>query len=82
MQVKKLRVDLLEKITYESRKAYLNNLLGKSFVVLTEDEENGFTVGYTENYIKVYLPQNTNKNVLLNVKLKSEYLDGCKGEIV
>lgn len=80
MSIKKERVDILEKIALTSREKYLNSLLGKSFNVLTEDEEDGFTVGYTENYVKVYLPKSTKKNTIINIKLKEIFKDGVKGE--
>ena len=80
MEIKKQRVDILEDIAAKSRKLYLQSLLGGSFKVLTEDEEDGCVVGYTENYIKVYLPMNTNKNEIINVRLSEIYKDGVKGE--
>lgn len=80
MSIKKERVDILEEIALRSREKYLNSLLDKSFNVLTEDEEDGFTVGYTENYVKVYLPKSTKKNTIINIKLKEIFKDGVKGE--
>ena len=80
MEIKKHRVDVLEDIASQSRTSYLQSLLGKEYNVLTEDEEDGFVVGYTENYIKVYLPINTIKNEIVNVKLIEIYRDGVKGE--
>jgi len=82
MNVKKERVDILEEIAHTSRVEYLKQLIGKNYKVLTEDEENGCVVGYTENYVKVYLPIDTNKNDILNVKLIDIYSDGMKGEIL
>ena len=80
MSIKKDRVDILEKIAKESRINYLNTLVNKTENVLTEDEEVGCVVGYTENYVKVYLPKNTKKNTILKVKLTEMFLDGMKGE--
>lgn len=80
LSIKKERVDILEKIAHKSRENYLNSLIGKTYHVLTEDEENDEIVGYTENYIKVYLPKNTKKNTIIKVKLLEKYKDGMKGE--
>ena len=80
MSIKKHRVDILENIAEESRINYLNTLYGKTYKVLTEDEEDGFVVGYTENYVKVYLPISTNKNEIIDVKIGKRYKDGVKGE--
>lgn len=82
MSVKKMRVDKLQKVAYDSRVKYLQSMFDRTFEVLTEDEENGCVVGYTENYIKVYLPKNTPVNDLFKVKLLELFADGVKGEIV
>ena len=80
MSVKKKRVDILEDIAGKSRKEYLTSLINKEFNVLTEDEEKDHIVGFTENYIKVYLPKDTKKNKILKIKLKEIFSDGVKGE--
>jgi len=80
MNIKKERVDKLEEIALISRIKYLTSLIGQNHEVLTEDEEDGFTVGYTKNYVKVYLPSDTKKNTIINVKLTEIFKDGMKGE--
>jgi len=80
MKVKKERVDILEKIAGDSRQSYLKSHIGQSFNVLTEDEEDEYVVGYTENYIKVYLKKNAIKNTILSVKLIETFKDGMRGE--
>ncbi len=80
--VKNHRVKQLEALAKECFINYINALKSQTFTVLTEDEENGFVVGYTENYIKVYLDINTPKNQLVPVRLGELILDGVKGEII
>lgn len=82
LSIKKQRVDVLENVSKKSREKYLSSMLGRIFEVITEDEENGYIVGFTENYIKVYLPKNTPQNMLYKVKLTDLYLDGLKGKII
>ena len=82
MSVKRKRVDILEEIAYQSRNKYLTSLLDKEYTVLSEDEENDHIVGFTENYIKVYLPKGTKKNTILKARLKEIYNDGVKGELL
>ncbi len=82
MSVKKERVDTLESIALISRQKYLTSMLGQTFTVITEDQESAYIVGYTENYIKVYLPSDTPQNEPLSVKLTELFLDGMKGEIL
>lgn len=78
LKIKKDRVDILENVVAETRKKYIESLIGHEFTVLTEDHENGFVVGYSENYIKFYLPENTNTDKLIKVKLVAPFLDGAK----
>lgn len=82
MSVKKSRVDELEHVAKNAREKYLNSLVGHAFTVLTEDEENGYVVGYTQNYVKVYLPYDTPKNILLDVVLECVFEDGMKAKIL
>lgn len=82
MSVKKARVDLLEEEALRSRQDYLSRMLNRTFTVISEDQENGFVVGYTENYIKVYLPSDTRQNAVYKVKLIDIFLDGMKGELL
>lgn len=82
LSVKKERVDRLETVAHASRQNYLVSMKNRLFRVITEDEEKGFVVGFTENYIKVYLPIETPHNCLYSVKLIDLFEDGMIGEIV
>ena len=75
------RVNKLKSIARDCFVNYINLVKGSTCSVLTEDVENGFTVGYTENYIKVYLPKETPKNTIYKVKIVEIFNDGVKGEI-
>ena len=79
--VKKERLDrLLEKI-YQLKKEYLTNHLGKTLTMIYEEDIDGYSVGYTENYIRVYvldkLANGTNK-----VELTELFRDGALAKIV
>ena len=76
------RVNVLKQIANNSFLNYLNQIKNITFNVLTEDEENGYIVGYSENYIKFYLPINTPKNMVVNVKINKPIYDGVLGEII
>lgn len=82
LKVKKQRVNDLEKVVEECKHNYINQFVGHKFTVLTEDQEAGYVVGYSENYIKFYLPQDTKTDKLMVVKLVEPLLDGAKGELV
>ena len=81
LSVKKHRVDVLEDVVAECKKSYISSLIGKTFTVLTEDKEDDHIVGYSENYIKFYLPLSAKTDTLIKVKLLSCFLDGATGEI-
>jgi len=48
--------------------------------VLIEEIVDGFSVGYTDNYIYTYIPEKLEVGKIVNVKLKEEYLNGMIGE--
>jgi len=78
--VKKERVDRLELVKSELINKFINKNLNSFACVLVEDEEDGYFVGYTENYIKVYL-KNVKNNEVVKVKLIKQYKDGVIGEV-
>ncbi len=79
--VKKKRVKILEQLDSQFHNDYLNYMKGKKQVVLTETIDEDNVVGYTENYIKVYLPKNAKMYDFVNVKIGEIYKDGVIGII-
>lgn len=82
LSVKKERVDELDKVVLSSRQGYLNSLIGKTFNVLTEDHEGEYVVGYSENYVKFYLPKTVKTDRLFLVKMTGLVLDGASCEVI
>ena len=80
--VKKERVKLLMQLDEQLHNKYLLNVKNVEQTVLTEEIENDFVVGYTENYIKVYLDKSTPLNSLLKVRLTEIYGEGAKAEVI
>jgi len=81
--VKKNRLNDLLKIKKELKDKYLTENLGKTLTVLFETDEDGFTVGYSENYLRVYVKENSEiKNTFCSVKAVSLYRDGILGEVI
>lgn len=78
--VKKERVDKLENVKQELCENYFNKNLNVVSEVLVEDKEDDYFVGYTENYIKVYM-QGVKNNELVKVKLIKPYKEGMIGEL-
>ncbi len=80
--VKKERVKKLEKLNKKLNLNYIRK--SKKFVhtVLVEEEENGFKIGHTENYIKCYIPCNVQLNSFVEVKIQKPYKDGAIASII
>ncbi len=70
-------------VTSESERKFLSSLVGSTLSVLFETEENGFWVGYTENYAKVVVESDENLNgQLLEVEIFSSKDEYCEGKLV
>ncbi|MBR3864876.1 MAG: tRNA (N(6)-L-threonylcarbamoyladenosine(37)-C(2))-methylthiotransferase MtaB [Clostridia bacterium] len=79
--VKKQRLDKLLQKKYKLKNDYLQKYLGKTLTVICEEEIDGYVVGYTENYLRVYL-KNANVNAFCKVELTELFRDGALAKIV
>ena len=77
--VKDERMDVILALKKQLKDEYISANLGKVFEVIPEDNEDGYSVGYTENYIKVYMPFEKVENSQ-KIRLASAFKDGAKGE--
>lgn len=83
LSIKKQRVAKLTKVSDELEIAFNKSMLGKTKKVLFEDEEDGYMVGFTDNYIKVYVDkEKVESGELADIKLENLYKLGIKGEKV
>ena len=57
-QIKKLRATRALEISALKEKIFAENLIGRTFEIIAETEENGFIDGLTKNYVRVYVPVN------------------------
>jgi len=57
-QIKKLRATRALEISASKEKSFAENLIGRTFEIIAETEENGFIDGLTKNYVRVYVPVN------------------------
>lgn len=60
---------------------YVLRFAGKSLTFIAEEYENGYTCGYTGNYIKIYLPAQLEAGKKFTVKILKEHADGALAEI-
>lgn len=79
--IKKQRVKILEKLDAELHTQYLTQMQNKIQTVLTENFDGDFVYGYTENYIKVYLPKDVKMFDFVKVKIGPIFKDGVQGII-
>ena len=80
-EVKKDRLERLLKLKEECRSGFINRHIGKILEFLPEAYSGGFTNGYTENYIRVYVPEKT-EDRLVKVRLNKIFKDGADAEII
>jgi threonylcarbamoyladenosine tRNA methylthiotransferase MtaB len=81
--IKAHRVDELEAINDKNKKLYLNKFKQNILRVLLEEEKDGYLVGYTKEYIRVYIKtQAIEMGRYYDVKVLDTYLDGVVAEIV
>lgn len=73
--LKKERVDRLLLAGKKSKEEYMQKFIGETLTIVPETYENGYTDGYSENYIRVYLPEKAEKT-LIKVKAIGLYKDG------
>ena len=81
-KIKETRAKILMGVRDELKSQFIAQNLGSTLTVLTEDKEEDLRVGYTENYIKVYLEEDVPENTLVKVKLTTPFKDGVKAIII
>lgn len=80
--VKAERLARLLSAAKEAECAYVLSFLGKNLTFIGEEFENGFTTGYTGNYIKIYIPAQLEAGKKYKVKILHEHADGALAEVV
>ena len=81
-KTKETRAKILMGVRDELKSQFIAQNLGSTLTVLTEDKEEDLRVGYTENYVKVYLEEDVPENTLVKVKLITPFKDGVKAIII
>ncbi len=78
---KKIREDKLVKLNQQLKTKFYNNNKNTTHTVLVELYENGYSCGYTENYVYTYIKGKLKNNEIVNIKLTKPYKEGMIGEI-
>lgn len=65
----------------EAESRYVLGFLGKTLSFIAEEYENGYTTGYTGNYIKIYVPGQLTAGKKYSVKILKAHSEGAFAEI-
>ncbi|MBQ8792486.1 MAG: tRNA (N(6)-L-threonylcarbamoyladenosine(37)-C(2))-methylthiotransferase MtaB, partial [Clostridia bacterium] len=81
-EIKTERVHILEKIGQKLKKNFIKK--NKKAKVLFEEREGDYFVGYSENYIRTYIPAGEEDltNKILCVKLKKTFKEGALAKVI
>ena len=80
-EIAKQREKDLKQLNDKFYNQFLSDNIGKTHKVLVEEVKDGFSVGYTENYIYTYIDQKL-ENGIYEVELIEKFKDGCKAKLV
>ncbi len=80
VDVKKDRLHRLLEVKKSSKLAFAKKMEGRVLCFLPEEEKDGLTSGYSENYLRLYVDGGACGEVA-KVRVLSPYLDGAKAEI-
>lgn len=79
--VKAERLNRLLRAAREAETQYISGFLHKPLSFIAEEYNNGYTTGYTGNYIKVYVPRPLASGVKYNVTIEGMHADGALAQI-
>ncbi len=80
-EVKKERLEKLMAKKIQLKDEYINKYIGKELNLITEEKVEEYTVGYSENYIRIYV-QGCLLERKIKVRLISPFKDGALAEII
>ncbi len=81
-QIKKARLEQLLELKESLKKDFSRSQVGKTLDWLPEEMVGDYTVGYTENYLRVYVKGDYTNKGIIKVKVIEPYLDGAIGKIL
>lgn len=81
-EIKKARLDRLLEVKKQLKAEFVALMRGKTVGFLPEEMKDGFTEGYSENYLRLYVTGELPVGKIIKVKVGEPYLDGAKAEII
>ncbi len=79
-EIRKRRLHELLALSHELRQTYEQKFVGKVLEIVPEEVKDGYTVGYSENYIRLYVKGNVGKKT--RVLARESFADGLLAEII
>lgn len=79
-EIKKARLDKLLELKQELKKSFALSQVGKTLDMLTEEMHGEYTVGYSGNYLRLYVKGVCKEQEIIKVKVVDPYLDGAIAE--
>ncbi len=76
----KIREKKLQELSEKFKQKFIQENLNKTHTVLVEEISNGYSLGYTENYIYTYLKGEYNVGEILTVEMQETYNEGMKAK--
>ena len=80
--IKQARQNLLMQKKQVVKNAFIEKLIGTEQEVLFEEVNNGYTEGYSGNYVRVYVKGQVECGVISKVKILCAYNDGALAQLI
>ena len=78
----KKREKVLQRLNDEFKQKFFKNNVNTAHIVLIEEVDGDYSLGYTENYIYTYIKGKHCVGEIMNVELKEIYQNGMIGDII
>ncbi len=75
-EIIKLRSKKLNDLSNDLENEYINAYVDKDVELLIEEQKEGFSVGHSNNFLKLKIPGNYNVNDIISIRIKKEMI--CK----
>ena len=77
--VKEARSAAAQAVARELEEDYQRRMVGQVYPVLLEETQGAYTVGHAPNYVRVYVPGDLPRNLVLPVRITGLHQDGVVG---
>ncbi|MEG2014646.1 MAG: tRNA (N(6)-L-threonylcarbamoyladenosine(37)-C(2))-methylthiotransferase MtaB [Clostridia bacterium] len=79
--IKEERARKLNDIKLQLKQQFAKSQQGSTLQVLIEEYKNGYSIGYSPNYLRVYVEGNITRDTIVDIEILEPYKDGARGKI-